>query len=137
MPFITTPNYPDYTSGANNLAGSASRILAHFFGTDKVTFSISSANPDAVTPRLYMRFSDAAEDIVNARIYHGINFRFADEVALRQGTHVADWTFSHFLRPVGNDPGIQACGPWQTRVTVVAHPLQPLAPPEQHIQCNR
>jgi hypothetical protein len=32
LPFLTTPNYPDYTSGANNLAGSASRILAHFLG---------------------------------------------------------------------------------------------------------
>ena len=100
LPFITTPNYPDYTSGANNLAGSATRMLAHFFGTDQVTFSISSANPDAVTPREYTRFSDAAEDVVNARIYQGIHFRFADEVARRQGKHVADWAFSHFLRPV-------------------------------------
>jgi hypothetical protein len=30
QPFIATPNYSDYTSGANNLAGSASRILKHF-----------------------------------------------------------------------------------------------------------
>jgi hypothetical protein len=27
------------------------------------------------------RFSDAAEDVVNARIYEGIHFRFADTVA--------------------------------------------------------
>ena len=60
-------------------------MLAHFFRTDKVTFSMSSANPDALTPRWYTRFSDAAEDIVNARIYQGIHFRFADEVPFQAG----------------------------------------------------
>ena len=40
------------------------------------------------------------QDIVNARIYQGIHFRFADVVARRQGKHVADWAFSHFLRPL-------------------------------------
>jgi hypothetical protein len=33
----------------------------------------------------YSRFSDAAQDVVNARIYEGIHFRFADEAARRQG----------------------------------------------------
>jgi hypothetical protein len=40
--------------------------------------------------------------VVNARIYLGIHFRFADTVARRQGKHVADWAFHHFLRPLGN-----------------------------------
>ena len=43
---------------------------------------------------------DLADDVVDARIYEGIHFRFADEVARRQGTHVADWAFSHYLKPV-------------------------------------
>ena len=101
QPLITTPNYPDYSSGANNLSGAATTMLANFFGTDKVTFSITSATPQAIVKtRTYDRFSDAADDIVNARIYEGIHFRFADVVARRQGTHVANWTFSHILRPL-------------------------------------
>jgi len=35
QPMINTPNYPDYTSGANNVTGAITRILALFFGTDK------------------------------------------------------------------------------------------------------
>jgi hypothetical protein len=50
--------------------------------------------------RTYNRFSDAAADVVDARVYAGIHFRFADLVARRRGTHVANWAFSHFLRPV-------------------------------------
>jgi hypothetical protein len=35
------------------------------------------------------RFSDAAQDVVDARIYEGIHFRFANEEAWKQGTRVA------------------------------------------------
>jgi hypothetical protein len=41
-----------------------------------------------------------AQDVVNVRIYEGIHFRTADEVARKQGTDVAKWVFNHFLRPV-------------------------------------
>jgi hypothetical protein len=32
LPFLPTPPYPDYTSGANNLTGAMTRTLKHFFG---------------------------------------------------------------------------------------------------------
>ncbi len=101
QPLINTPNYPDYTSGANNVTGAVTRILALFFRTDVMTFSVTTTNPLALEQtRTYNRFSDAAHDVVNARIYEGIHFRFADTVARRQGRDVARWAFTHFLRPV-------------------------------------
>jgi hypothetical protein len=104
QPLITTPNYPDYTSGANSNSGAVTTTLANFFGTDEVTFSITSTTPQAIQKtRTYRRFSDAAEDVVNARIYEGIHFRFADVVGRRQGSRVANWVFRRFLRPVGEN----------------------------------
>ena len=101
QPLIATPNYPDYTSGSNALSGAATTMLANFFGSDKVTFTITSNAPQAIVKtRTYDRFSDAADDIVDARIYEGIHFRFADVVGRRQGMHAANWTFSHILRPL-------------------------------------
>jgi hypothetical protein len=101
-PFLNTPNYPDYSSGANNITGAMTRTLALFFGTDEVAFSLTSANTQAVQPtRAYTRFSVAAQDVVDVRVYQGIHFRFADQVARRQGRLVARWAFKHFLRPVG------------------------------------
>ena len=97
--FFNAPNYPDYTSGANNVSGATTTVLEHLFG-DKVNFTLVSAVAGAV-PRDYSRFSDVARDVVDARIFMGIHFRFADTTALRQGTHVANWTVSHFLRPIG------------------------------------
>jgi hypothetical protein len=104
QPLINTPNYPDYTSGANNVSGAATRALALFFGTDEMTFSVTTTNPAALQQvRTYNRFSDAAADVVEARIYEGIHFRFADVQARKQGRHVAQWVFSHFLRSVDDD----------------------------------
>ena len=101
-PLITTPNYPDYSSGANSFTGAVTRMLALFFERDHLAFSVTTTNPGPtiVDTRTYNRFSDAAQDVVDARIYEGIHFRFADEVGRKQGRQVADWVFKNFLRPV-------------------------------------
>jgi hypothetical protein len=98
---LPTPPYPEYTSGANNLSGSITTILARFFGTDKVGFRITS-NATLANPKFrdYERFSDAADDMVDVRVYQGIHFRFADTAGRRQGTRIAKQAFNHFLRPV-------------------------------------
>jgi len=41
--------------------------------------------------------------VVNARIYLGIHFRFADTAARKQGRQVAEWVQDHFLLPVDDD----------------------------------
>ncbi|MFI5320414.1 MAG: vanadium-dependent haloperoxidase, partial [Myxococcota bacterium] len=98
---INNPNYPDFTSGANNVTGAVTRILQRFFGTNAMAFSVTSAVPVVVQKtRNFTRFSQAADEVVEARILLGIHFRFADTVARRQGQRVADWAFTHILRPL-------------------------------------
>ena len=101
QPLINNPNYPDHTSGANNNSGAATRMLELFFGTNEMSFIVKTTNAAAIQQtRTYSRFSDAAQDVVDARIYEGIHFRFADEDARKQGRHVAQWVFDHFLKPL-------------------------------------
>jgi hypothetical protein len=101
---INTPSYPDYTSGANNVTGAMTRTLVRFFHRDRMTFEVTSLAPLAVQKtRTYERFSDAAQDVVDARVYLGIHFRFADTAARKQGRQVADWVFDHFLLPLEGD----------------------------------
>jgi len=103
LPLIVNPPYPDYTSGANSLSGAATRMLHHFFGGDRLTFTLTSNVPQVIQKtRNYNRLSDAADAIVDARIYLGIHFRFADEVARDQSEHVSNWAFGHFLKPRNN-----------------------------------
>lgn len=101
QPLINNPNYPDHTSGANNNSGAATRMLELFFGTNEMSFIVRTTNTAAIQQtRTYGRFSDAAQDVVDARIYEGIHFRFADEDARMQGRHVAQWVFDYFLKPL-------------------------------------
>ena len=63
---------------------------------------MTSNNPAAVPPtRTYTRFSDASRDVLDARIFQGIHFRFADEAGRKNGLKVAKLAFKHALRPVG------------------------------------
>lgn len=102
-PLIASPPYPDHTSGANNLTASATRALALFFGTNEMNFSVTTTNPGptVIDTRDFTKFNDVQEEVVNARIYEGIHFRFADEAARKQGRLVAQWAHGHFLRPIG------------------------------------
>lgn len=98
---IANPPYPDYTSGANNIAGAIFKSLELFFGTDNIAFDVTSNAPLAVKKtRTYSSFSAAAQAVVNARIYLGIHFRFADKEARKQGQQVANWAYDHYLLPV-------------------------------------
>ncbi len=100
QPLINTPNYPDYTSGANNLTGAVTRMLRLYYGRDRFTWEVTSNAPLAVKKaRIYRRFSEAADDVVEARIWLGIHFRFADVAARKQGQQVAEWAFNHVLLP--------------------------------------
>jgi hypothetical protein len=101
QPLFVTPPYPDYTSGANNVTGAITRIFRSFFGTNQMTFSVTTTAPQAVQQtRMYRHFTEAADDVVIARVYEGIHFAFADSEARMQGESVAKWVFKYFLRPV-------------------------------------
>jgi hypothetical protein len=99
-----TPAYPDYTSGANGLTGAVTTMLQLYFGTDWVPFEVYKAVANTVAictnPRVYRRLSDAAEEVVEARIYLGIHFRTADTEARKLGARVATYTFQNALKPV-------------------------------------
>ena len=109
QPLINNPAYPDYTSGANAFAAAATSALAFFFDTDHLSFSITTTNTDPTMEdtRTYERLSQAQQDVVDARVYLGIHFRFSDEAARDQGRDVAKWVFRNFLRPVDHRGGEQ------------------------------
>jgi len=104
QPLINTPNYPDHSSGANGFVGGSMKMLSLIFGTDDVTFTVTSLNPNAnPTSRTYTRFSAAGDDVVEARVLQGIHFRTADFNGRKLGKNVAKWVFKHALRPLNDD----------------------------------
>jgi hypothetical protein len=104
-----TPPYGDYVSGANGLTGAVTKMLRLYFRTDRFQFYVPKGTAPAVpicnNPRLFRRFSEAMNEVIDARILLGIHFRFADEDGRRLGQQVASWAFRHFLRPIRHGHG--------------------------------
>jgi hypothetical protein len=72
-------------------------VLARALG-DRQTFTITSPTLPGVT-RSYSRFSDAAMEEGESRIYCGIHFRSAMNAGLLQGEAVAARVVQTALRP--------------------------------------
>jgi hypothetical protein len=103
VPFLTTPPYPDYTSGANSVSGAVTKSLELFFGRDDISFSLTSTAAAAIKKvRTYPSFSAAAQQVVTVRVLQGIHFRFADSAARDVARAVAEQAYDNYLRPVSN-----------------------------------
>ena len=101
MSFIVTPPFPDYVSGHSTFSAAAATVLALFYGTDDLPFTIGSD----FLPGVYRSFPtplDAADEAGDSRVYGGIHFRTASEDGLEAGISIGEWTGTHYLLPKGN-----------------------------------
>ena len=102
QPLINTPNFPEYPSGHADISGAVSHMLRLFFGTDAVSFQMTTTSVLAQQKtRSFTRFSQAEQEVIDARVYVGFHYRNSDVTAAAQGRRVANWVFEHYLRRVG------------------------------------
>ena len=100
---LDTPPVPDYPSTHTVLGASAAAVLARFFGTDMVSFSMTSGAPYAgITPHFWS-FSEAAQENGASRILAGIHFPTAVRAGYVQGDLIGAWAYDHALKPVRAD----------------------------------
>jgi hypothetical protein len=92
---IPAPPYPDHSSGLSGVVSGMCEALADFFGTDRIEFSEMSLNSG--TTRRFESFSQATQEVVDARVWSGIHFRNADEDGARIGKQVARWRDRHYF----------------------------------------
>jgi PAP2 superfamily len=112
VPPLATPPFPDHPSGHGCLSGAVLKTMANFFGTDKVRFRVVSGRTfggAAIPPREFDRFSDAIDEVIEARIWGGIQFRTADVQGTVIGKKVARFVRKHF-RPLHGDRSAEGGG---------------------------
>ena len=95
LPLIPNPPYPEHPSGHASLSGSIVATLQDFFGTDHIGWS--DTNNGGLT-RSFTRFSQAIDEVIDARVWSGIHFRTADEQGARVGREVAQWRKRNYFR---------------------------------------
>jgi hypothetical protein len=94
---LVTPPFPENPSGHNCAAGAILRTLRYFFGTDDISFTVTSNKSG--TTRTFHSLSDALTENINARVWAGIHFRTADLQGVKLGTTVARYLHHHYFQP--------------------------------------
>jgi hypothetical protein len=97
-PALFTPPFPDHPSGHTCNSGAFVYTLQNFFGTDKIGFSAFSNK--SCTTRSFERFSDALDEVIDARVWAGIHFRTADVQGAVLGHKVAHHLKKNYFQPV-------------------------------------
>jgi hypothetical protein len=105
---ISTPGYPDVPSGFNCIAAGIWNAAREYFGTDDVSFQLTSpgvpAGPGVVVPlpgstRSYTRLTGVVDDAIEGRMLNGLHFRHANEQGAWLGEDVAQWVDKHYFEP--------------------------------------
>lgn len=97
---VITPNHPEYPAAHGCVSGAVVATLQAYFGTDELSFTMSSAAQGLIQPvRQYNSFSQALEDILNARIYGGMHYRNSTEYGSELGHQVARQMVENLFLP--------------------------------------
>jgi hypothetical protein len=87
LPLLSTPPFPEYTSGHSVQSGAAFSVLAAEFG-EHTTFTDRTHDDRGLPARQFHSFNDAAREAAISRLYGGIHYRPAIDCGLEQGRRI-------------------------------------------------
>lgn len=101
-----TPPFPAWTSGHSTFGGATAGVLAEFFGTDNMTFSITSEDPfyAALVPapsptRTFTSFSQMGFEDAISRVYLGVHWRWDCTDGFATGSALGHHVGQNYLLP--------------------------------------
>jgi hypothetical protein len=99
-PLITTPNHPEYPAAHGSLTGAESQVFSDFLGTDAIDVDIHGFDPAGPAGNLnavrhFATADDLRAEIVNARVWGGMHYRFSGEAGVKLGREVTDYDLAH------------------------------------------
>ena len=97
MPLFATPAHPEYPSAHSSISGAAVAVLAAVFG-DRTLFTMDYDALIGVT-RSFRSFSQALDEVKDARVFAGIHFRFSCDDGTTLGDQVGNYVLDHALLP--------------------------------------
>jgi hypothetical protein len=98
---FVAPRHQEYMSNHAVITTAIMNTLANLVG-DNQTFTLSAPGYPGFT-WTFNRFSDAAAQVIEARIWAGIHFRNSCNVGAEQGMKLSSYVLEHFLLPVSDD----------------------------------
>ena len=99
LPLNNTANHPSWVSAHGGISGAAAATLDNFFGTDNISFSLTSEDVKGET-HSFTSFSAAATEAENSVVWSGNHFRFDVTTGDAQGRSVAGFIDQNFFKPL-------------------------------------
>jgi len=98
LPLLNTAPHPSWLSAHGATSGAAATVLANFFGTDNIRFSLTSEDLPDVT-HSFPSFSSAANEAMDSVLFAGTHFRVDNVAGHALGQSVAQFVSTNFFRP--------------------------------------
>jgi hypothetical protein len=104
-PLITTPNHPEYPAAHGSLTGAMSEVISTFLHTDWINVDVhgfdatgAAGNLDAV--QHFEKAADLRRQIIDARFWSGLHYRFSSEAGVTLGRQVADYDLKRAFQEI-------------------------------------
>ena len=120
LSYLPTPPVPDYPSTHTVEGAAAATVMARFFNTDFISFSMTSGDPYPGITRKFWSFSEAARENGASRILCGIHFSTAVNAGYVQGERIGEWAYENALRPAKAQQAMTASPVSEKRPTEAA-----------------
>jgi len=103
-PLLATPNHPEYPAAHGSLTGAMADVFSAFLGTSQINLDVHGFDPNGPAGNLnavqhFNTADDMRTEIVNARVWGGIHYRFSVLAGVTLGTKVADYDLQHAFQP--------------------------------------
>jgi hypothetical protein len=104
-PLVTTPNHPEYPAAHGTITSAVDEVLSTFLGTNRIDVDIHGFDPAGAAGNLdavhhFDRANDMRAEIINARTWGGVHYRFSTEAGVALGRSVAKYDLRRAFGPV-------------------------------------
>jgi hypothetical protein len=105
-PLLATPNHPEYPAAHGSLTGAMADVFSAFLGTNRINLDIHGFDPNGAAGNLnavqhFNTADDMRTEIVNARTWGGLHYRFSGIAGVLLGHQVAGYDLKHAFQPLG------------------------------------
>jgi len=105
-PLLTTPNHPEYPAAHGVITSAMAEVFSTFLGTNEIGLDIHGFDPAGPPGNLnavrhFDMPNDLRHEIINARLWAGLHYRFSSVAGVVVGRNVANYDLRHAFQPVG------------------------------------
>jgi hypothetical protein len=104
-PLLTTPNHPEYPAAHGVITSAMAEVFIGLLGTNRIELDLHgfdaagpAGNLNAV--RHFVRANDLRHEIIDARLWAGLHYRFSGVAGVVLGRKVAKFDLRHAFRPI-------------------------------------